>query len=84
MTLVVLAVRKVAVIGWDTSNDMDNTDEHVITGANASLQVGGEELRTVKNDGESNLFFPGDFVGDVKVTVRGSRSGKDTQTLHIS
>jgi hypothetical protein len=81
MTLVIKDVRKVAVLGWQTEGDNDWT----IKGADASLQVEGEEKRTVKNDGESNLFFPLDFSGDVTVTVRGSASGEDgPTTLHVS
>ncbi len=83
MTLVLKETRKVAVIGWQTSEDMDEQAEWVIRGANASLQVEDEEVRTVKNDGESNLFFPMDFTGKVTVTVKGSSKGEDTATLHI-
>jgi len=65
-------IRKVAVIGWDTDT---------VKGAEASLEVEGEEKRTVKNDGESNLFFPLDFEGSREVTVSGSHGGSETGTI---
>jgi hypothetical protein len=74
MTVELKDTRKVAVIGWDTA---------LVLGNDATLHAGGEEKRNVKNDGESNLFFPMDFVGDVEVTVVGSSSGEDTGTISV-
>jgi hypothetical protein len=79
MTLVLKETRKVAVIGWQTEGD----NAWNIKGHEATLEVEGEEKRVVKNDGESNLFFPMDFTGAVTVTVKGSHSGEDTATLSI-
>ena len=75
MTLEIKDVRKVVVIGWDTA---------IVKGAQASIEAEGEEKRTVKNDGESNIFFPFDFEGEVTVTVSGSHSGAETAALDIS
>ena len=75
MTVVLKSIRKVAVVGWDTE---------VVKGTHASMQVEGEEKRNVDNDGESNLFFPGSFTGDVDVTISGSKSGKETGTLSVT
>lgn len=81
MTIVLKEIRKVAVVGWNTEGEGDT----VIKGAEASLQIEGEgEVRTVSNDGESNLFFPLDFTGSVSVTVKGSASGEETGALSIS
>ena len=80
MTIVLKGIRKVAAIGWTTEGDGD----WVIKGDTASLQAGGEEKRTVQNDGESNLFFPMDYEGDVEITVRGSKSGEETGTVSIT
>lgn len=74
MTVHLKSTRKVAVIGWDTSQ---------VTGKTVSLQAKGQEKRTVDNDGESNLFFPMDFTGAVEVTVQGSKSGSETGTIHV-
>ena len=71
-------IRKVVVIAWDT----EGADG--VQGTTASLNVEGQEKRTVKNDGESNLFFPSDFSGAVKVSVRGSHAGTDKGTIEVS
>ena len=68
-------IRKVAVIGWSTE---------VVKGKQASIQVTGEEKRNVDNDGESNLFFPMDYEGEVDVTVSGSHEGEETGTIEIT
>jgi hypothetical protein len=85
MALHLKEIRKVAVLGWDIEGDDgdDNDGENVIKGSSASMQVDDEEKRTVKNDGESNLFFPQDFTGDVRVVVEGSKSGRDSGVIHI-
>jgi hypothetical protein len=75
MAVEVKDTRKVVVIGWDTD---------IVKGENASIQTSGEgELRNVKNDGESNLFFPMEFAGPVDVIVRGSSDGEDTGTIYV-
>lgn len=74
MAVELVDIRKVAVFSWGED----------IKGANASLQVDDEEKRTVKNDHESNLFFPLDHSGYVTVTVKGSSSGEETGTLNIT
>jgi len=74
MTVELKGLRKVAVIGWDTE---------VVKGSHASMQVAGEEKRNVDNDGESNLFFPLGFVGEVEVTVAGSHSGEESGTISV-
>jgi hypothetical protein len=75
MTVELKDIRKVAVIGWDT--------EHV-KGSHASIQVADEEKRNVDNDGETNLFFPLDYVGEVAVQIDGSKSGKDKGTISVT
>jgi hypothetical protein len=70
-------IGKVVEIKWDTEG------EDGVKGTTASLQVEGQEKRSVKNDGLSNLFFPNDFSGAVRVTVRGSRSGQDKGTIQV-
>ena len=75
MTVELKDTRKVAVIGWDTE---------VVKGTHASLQVDEEEKRNVDNDGESNLFFPLDFTGEVEVMVAGSHSGEDSGTITVT
>ena len=75
MTVELKDIRKVAVIGWDTEQ---------VKGSHASLQVGDEEKRNVENDGESNLFFPLDYVGEVHVDIEGSKSGKDKGTISVT
>lgn len=80
MSLTVKDQRKVVVIGWD----IEGEGETVIKGAQASMQVEGEEKRNVKNDGEANLFFPSEFEGEIEVTIKGSASGEDTATLVIT
>ena len=74
MTVELKDTRKVAVIGWDTS---------LVKGSHASIQVGDEEKRNVDNDGESNLFFPLDYGGEVKVEIEGSKSGRDEGTITV-
>ena len=74
MAVELKTVRKVAVISWDTE---------VVLGNDAAIHVGDQEKRNVDNDGESNLFFPMDFEGDVEVTVVGSSSGEDTGTISV-
>lgn len=74
MTVELKDLRKVAVIGWDTD---------VVKGMHASLQAGDEEKRNVDNDGESNLFFPLGFVGEVEVTVAGSHGGEESGTISV-
>ena len=75
MTVTLKTTRKVVVIGWDTE---------VVKGTHASIQITGEEKRNVDNDGDTNLFFPSDFSGDVEVTVSGSRSGEDNGTITVA
>lgn len=75
MTVELKSTRKVAVIGWDTE---------VVLGNDAALHVGDEEKRNVANDGESNLFFPMDYEGDVDVRVVGSSSGEDSGTISVT
>jgi hypothetical protein len=75
MTVELKSVRKVAVVGWDTK---------LVEGTEASMQVAGEEKRNVKNDGESNLFFPADYTGQVEVVVSGSKSGEDSGTISVT
>jgi hypothetical protein len=75
MTVELKSIRKVAVVGWDTA---------VVKGSDASMQVAGEEKRTVRNDGESNLFFPADYTGQVEVIVAGSKSGEDSGTISVT
>lgn len=74
MTVELKSTRKVAVIGWDTE---------VVKGSHASMQVEGEEKRNVDNSGESNIFFPLDFSGEVKITVAGSKSGQDKGKIEV-
>ncbi len=73
MTVELIDTRKVAVITW--SGD--------IKGAQASIEAAGQEKRNVTNDGETNLFFPLDFAGDVEVTVRGSHGGVDSGVISV-
>ncbi len=57
-----------------------------VKGASVSIQVqGGEkrEVRTTENDGYATITFPTDFVGDCKVTVKGSRSGGESGTVTV-
>lgn len=70
MALTLKDVRKVAVVGYDPD---------VIRGSQVSLQVAGEEKRTVSRNEkhEGNLFFPLDFHGEVEVTAEGSKSGSE-------
>ena len=68
-------VRKVAVVAWDAE---------AVKGKQVSMQVAGQEKRTVDNDGESNLFFPLDYSGEVTVTVQGSKSGEESGSIQIS
>jgi len=79
VTLSILNTRKVVVVGWTTEGDGDE----VIKGSEATLEVDGEEKRTIKNNGEGDLFFPNNFAGSINVTVRGSHSGEDTASLAI-
>jgi hypothetical protein len=74
MTVELKATRKVVVIGWD---------EDVVKGTHASIQIAGEEKRNVTNDGDTNLFFPAGFSGELEVTVAGSRSGEDRGTISV-
>lgn len=73
-------IRKVIVIEWKTEGDEIDS----VKGTSASIQVGDEEKRSVKNDGESNLFFPADFTGDVIVIVKGSKDGEDAGTITVT
>lgn len=75
MTVELKGTRKVAVISWDTS---------LVTGNQASIQLEGQEKRTVDNDGETNLFFPTDYSGSANVVVQGSHSGEDSGTIEIT
>lgn len=75
MTVELKDTRKVAVIGWDTE---------LVKGGNASIQVDDTEKRIVANDGESNLFFPLDYTGQIEVSVQGSESGEDTGTITVT
>jgi len=75
MTVELKDIRKVAVIGWDTET---------VKGSHASIQVEDEEKRNVDNDGETNLFFPLDYAGEVKVQIDGSKSGKDKGTISVT
>lgn len=74
MTVALKGTRKVAVLSWDVN---------VVKGAQATIEAADEEKRTVKNDGESNLFFPTNFSGSVKVTVRGSHSGEESGEIQV-
>jgi hypothetical protein len=74
MTVTLKDIRKVAVIGWDTTQ---------VKGTHASVQAEGEEKRNVTNDGETNIYFPLDYSGEVKVTIAGSKSGQDKGTITI-
>lgn len=87
------SIHKAAVLKWhqfdNTEQPTDSTSEWTIVGAEASISVTQhdgveQEVRTVKNDGEANLFFPLDYSGPVTVTIKGSHSGEDTATLSIS
>lgn len=75
MAVTLKELRKVAVIAWNTE---------AVKGRQASIQVKDEEKRTVDNDGESNLFFPMGFIGEVHVTVEGSKSGMERGTISVS
>jgi hypothetical protein len=68
------SIRKVVVIGWDTT---------AVTGKVVSIQVHGQEKRTVDNDGESNIFFPDGYSGSVEITVEGSHGGSEHGTITI-
>jgi hypothetical protein len=80
VTVTLKDLRKVAVISWDTDT---------VKGETVSLQAGSgniadiEEKRTSANDGEANLYFPLDYVGDCDVIVEGSSSGEDRGTIHV-
>lgn len=79
MTLVIKSTRKVVVLGWHVGD---------IQGSHASIAATGHdgverEIRNTENDGEANIYFPADYTGEVKVTVKGSKSGEDTATLHV-
>jgi hypothetical protein len=74
VTVELIDTRKVVVIGWDTG---------VVKGTHASIQAEGEEKRNVDNSGESNIFFPLDFSGEVKITVAGSKSGQDKGKIEV-
>ena len=74
MTLHVISQRKVVEVGWDTA---------VVKGSHASMQVEGEEKRSVDNDGKANLTFPNDFEGSVEVTVQGSKTGSESGTVTV-
>jgi hypothetical protein len=75
MTVEAKSTRKVVVVGWDTD---------VVKGSHASIQIKGEEKRNVDNDGDTNLFFPASFSGDIDVTVAGSKSGEDKGTITVA
>ena len=34
--------------------------------------------------GSADLFFPSDFTGSVRVTVKGSKDGSDTNTISVN
>ena len=70
-----LEVRKVAVVAWDAE---------AVKGKQVSMQVAGQEKRTVDNDGEANLFFPLDYSGEVVVTIQGSKSGEESGSIQVS
>jgi hypothetical protein len=74
MTVTLKHSRKVVVVGWDVTK---------VIGTHASIQVAGEEKRNVDNDGDTNLFFPADYTGQLELTVAGSRSGTDTGTITV-
>ena len=75
MTVELRHTRKVCVIGW-------SLDE--VKGSSASIQAGGEEKITTRNDGAANVYFPTDFAGEVDITVEGSKSGTDKGTISVS
>lgn len=85
MTLVIKSVRKVVVVGWQHTG----TSDWNIQGSHASISATGHdgierEVRNTENDGEANLYFPADYTGDVDITIKGSKSGEDSSTLHIA
>lgn len=91
MTITLNSVHKAAVLQWHqfNSSNEDGASAWTIAGEEASISVklhdGTEqEKRVVKNDGETNLFFPLDYSGDVEVTITGSHSGEDTAKLQIA
>ena len=69
--------RKTVNVHWDDS----------VKGASVSIQVDAgkekREVRTTDNDGYATVTFPADFVGDCKVTVKGSRSGGESGTVTV-
>ena len=81
MTVHLKDIRKTAVIGWDTN---------IVKGKTVSIQAGSgniediEEKRNVANDGEANLYYPLDYSGSTDVIVRGSNSGEDKGTIHVT
>jgi hypothetical protein len=74
MTVELVEIRKVAVFSWDTT---------IVQGDQASIEAEDEEKRVVKNDGQSNVFFPQTFTGDVEITVKGSHDGEDSGTISV-
>ena len=75
MTVVAKDVRKVVVLGWDTS---------IVIGKTASIQAEGKELRVVSNSGTANVFYPLDYTGSTDFTVVGSKGGSDTGTVEVT
>lgn len=66
--------RKVINVGWDTD---------VVKGMNVSIMAGEEEIRSVLNDGFATITFPNDFTGECAVTVRGSKTGEQSDTVIV-
>ena len=75
----VKSVRKVVVLGWDTS---------VVKGTHVSISAKGHdgverELRNTENDGAANIYFPSDYSGSVDVVLRGSKGGVAESTVSV-
>lgn len=78
MTLHIQSTRKVVQLAWDKEK---------LQGSHVSVQVyeDGEwkEKENYENDGNGNIYFGADFVGDVKVRVKGTKEGVEEATLHV-
>lgn len=74
MTVHVISQKKVVEVGWDRTK---------VHGSHASMQLDGEEKRSVENDGKANLTFSNDFTGPRTVTIKGSASGEETGTISV-
>jgi hypothetical protein len=74
MTVVNKSQRKEVTIGFTVEGD------------EAEVQAEGQTKKTVKNTGETDVFFPGDFTGTSTITVQGSKPGSaaDTGTITVA